>query len=103
MSFCYTYLANVLLYNTSAMDATIHPFLMDEALAWEGGHQVVPNLHWVFRHLTTTPSSWRVSSDWPGHCPSPLDFQLVSSLLCQSQLEAFSDASSRPRTAAFLK
>ncbi|XP_056602210.1 kinetochore-associated protein 1-like [Triplophysa dalaica] len=76
---------------------------MDEALAWKRGHRVVLNLHWVFRPLTTTPSSWRVCSDWPGHCPSPPGFQLVSSLLCQSQQEALSDASPNLRTAAFLK
>ncbi len=38
---------------------------MDEALAWKRGRQVVPNRLWVFRLLTTTPSSWRVSSDCP--------------------------------------
>ncbi len=76
---------------------------MDEALAWKRGRQVVPNLLWVFRPLTTTLSSWRVSSDWPGHCPSPPGFQLVPSLLCQSQQEALSDASPSLRMAAFLK
>ncbi len=76
---------------------------MDEALAWKRGRQVVPNLLWVFRPLTTTPSSWRVSSDWPGHCTSPPGFQLVHSLLCQSQQEALSDASPSLWTAAFLK
>ncbi len=76
---------------------------MDEALAWKRGHQVVPKLLWVFRFLTTTPSSWQVSSDWPGHCPSLPGFQLVHSLLCQSQHEALSDTSPSLRTAAFLK
>ncbi len=44
---------------------------MDEALAWKRGCQVVPNRLWVFRLLTTTPSSWWVSSDWslPLLCP----------------------------------
>ncbi len=54
---------------------------------------MVPSLLWVFRTLSTTPSRWRVSSDWPGHCPSPPGFQLVPSLLCQSQQKALSDAS----------
>ncbi len=66
---------------------------MDEALAWKRGRQVVPNRLWVFRLLTTTPSSWRVSSDWPGHCPSPPGVQRLPSLVCQRQQEALSDAS----------
>lgn len=49
----------------------MHTFLLGETLVWTRGHQVVPNLLWVFRPLTTTPSSWQVHSDRPGHCPSP--------------------------------
>ena len=76
---------------------------MDAALTWGRGHQVVLNLLRVFRPFTTTLSSWRVSSAWPSHCPPPPGFQLVSSLLCQSQQEALSAASPNLRTAVFLK
>lgn len=61
--------------------------MMVEALACWGGHQAFPNLLRMFRPLSTTPSSLRVSSDWPGHCPCPQGFQLVP-LLCQSRQEA---------------
>lgn len=52
---------------------------MDKASAWMRGHQVVRSLR---------PSSWWVGSDWPNLCPSHPGFQLLSSLQCQSQLEA---------------
>ena len=64
---------------------------------------MVPNFLKVFRPLTTTLSSWRVSSDWPNHYSSHPGFQLCSSLLCQSQQEALSAASPNLRTAVFLK
>lgn len=80
-------------------DAFVHPFLMDVALAGRGGLQVVPNFLRVFQLL---PTKLIGQQSRPSHCPSPPSFQLVSSLLCQSQQEALSAASPSLQTAVFL-
>lgn len=66
---------------------------MDEALVWKGGHQGVPNHLRVFWHPPVGGST--VS----GQVAAPLGFQLVSSLLCQSQQETLSAASPNLRMA----
>lgn len=84
------------LYNTLMMQTYTQ-------YSWEKrGLKVVPNLLWVFRPLNTTPSSWHVCSDTPGHFLFFSRLLFVSSLLCQSQQEALSAASLSLRTAALL-